>query len=79
MYKRQSLGLAPLFIDQIFAAVDALRHRLGLTVVLVEQNAMSALSIADRGIIINLGQLVTSGTSSDLLNDPALRSAYLGY
>ncbi len=74
-----SLGLAPLIIDQIFAAVDALRHRLGLTVVLVEQNAMSALSIADRGIIINLGQLVTSGTSSDLLNDPALRSAYLGY
>ena len=74
-----SLGLAPLIIDQIFAAVDALRHRLGLTVVLVEQNAMSALSIADRGIIINLGQLVTSGTSADLLNDPALRSAYLGY
>jgi len=74
-----SLGLAPLIIDQIFAAVDALRYRLGLTVVLVEQNAMSALSIADRGIIINLGQLVTSGTSADLLNDPALRSAYLGY
>ncbi|MEI6763571.1 MAG: ABC transporter ATP-binding protein [Actinomycetes bacterium] len=74
-----SLGLAPLIIDQIFAAVDALRHRLGLTVVLVEQNAMSALSIADRGIIINLGQLVISGTSADLLNDPALRSAYLGY
>jgi len=74
-----SLGLAPLIIDQIFTAVDALRHRLGLTVVLVEQNAMSALSIADRGIIINLGQLVTSGTSADLLNDPALRSAYLGY
>jgi branched-chain amino acid transport system ATP-binding protein len=74
-----SLGLAPLIIDQIFAAVDALRHRLGLTVVLVEQNAMSALSIADRGIIINLGQLVTSGASADLLNDPALRSAYLGY
>jgi branched-chain amino acid transport system ATP-binding protein len=74
-----SLGLAPLIIEQIFAAIDALRHRLGLTVVLVEQNAMSALSIADRGIIINLGRVVGSGSAQALLNDPALRSAYLGY
>lgn len=74
-----SLGLAPLVIDQIFAAIDGLRHRLGLTVVLVEQNAISALTIADRGIIINLGKLVTTGTAEQLLSDPALRSAYLGY
>ena len=74
-----SLGLAPLIIEQIFTAVDALRHRLGLTVVLVEQNAISALGIADRGIIINLGKLVTSGSSESLLNDPSLRSAYLGF
>lgn len=74
-----SLGLAPLVINQIFSAINELRHRLGLTVVLVEQNAMSALRIADRGIIINLGKLVTSGTSADLLNDSALRAAYLGY
>ena len=74
-----SLGLAPLIIEQIFSAIDALRHKLGLTVVLVEQNAMSALSIADRGIIINLGKLLASGSSKALLNDPALRSAYLGY
>jgi branched-chain amino acid transport system ATP-binding protein len=74
-----SLGLAPLIIDQIFSAIDALRHRTNLTVVLVEQNAISALRIADRGIIINLGRHVTTGTPSELLNDPALRAAYLGY
>ena len=74
-----SLGLAPLVIDQIFNAIDALRHRLGLTVVLVEQNAMSALRIADRGIIINLGKLVTSGSAKELLADSSLRAAYLGY
>jgi branched-chain amino acid transport system ATP-binding protein len=74
-----SLGLAPLIIEQIFDAINQLRHRLGLTVVLVEQNAMSALKIADIGIIINVGALVTSGPSAELLADANLRAAYLGY
>jgi branched-chain amino acid transport system ATP-binding protein len=74
-----SLGLAPLIIEQIFSTLDSLRHKLGLTVVLVEQNAMSALGIADIGIIINLGKLVTTGKSKDLTSDPALQAAYLGY
>ena len=74
-----SLGLAPLVIEQIFATIDSLRRKLGLTVVLVEQNAMSALEIADIGIIINLGEVVASGKAEDLINDPALRAAYLGY
>jgi branched-chain amino acid transport system ATP-binding protein len=74
-----SLGLAPLVIEQIFETIDKLRHRLGLTVVLVEQNAMSALEIADTGVIINLGEVVAFGKASDLINDPALRAAYLGY
>ncbi|MEI6119754.1 MAG: ABC transporter ATP-binding protein [Actinomycetes bacterium] len=74
-----SLGLAPLIIEQIFEAVNQLRHRLGLTVLLVEQNAMSALKIADVGIIINVGTLVTSGQSKELLADANLRAAYLGY
>lgn len=74
-----SLGLAPLIIDQIFHAIDSLRHKLGLTVLLVEQNAMSALKIADVGIIINVGSLVTEGTSESLLSNADLRSAYLGY
>lgn len=74
-----SLGLAPLVIEQIFTAINQLRLRLGLTVVLVEQNAMSALKIADIGIILNVGHLVASGTAQSLLNDSNLRSAYLGY
>ena len=74
-----SLGLAPLVIEQIFQTVDHLRHKLGLTVVLVEQNAMSALEIADVGIIINLGHVVATGKAKELIDDPALRAAYLGY
>ena len=74
-----SLGLAPLVIEQIFQTIDKLRHKLGLTVVLVEQNAMSALEIADIGIIINLGHVVATGKAKELIDDPALRAAYLGY
>lgn len=74
-----SLGLAPLIIDQIFNAIKELRNRLGLTVLLVEQNAMGALGIADRGIIINLGKLVAEAKAKDLINDPGLSAAYLGF
>jgi len=74
-----SLGLAPLVIEQIFETINTFRTRMGLTVVLVEQNAMSALEIADIGVIINLGRVVAQGKASELINDPALRAAYLGY
>ena len=74
-----SLGLAPLIIEQIFRAIDQLRIQYGLTVLLVEQNAMSALRIADRGLILNLGTLVQSGTPKELMQDPQLRAAYLGF
>jgi len=74
-----SLGLAPLVIEQIFQTIDQLRHKIGLTVLLVEQNAMSALEIADIGVIINLGEVVATGPANELINDPALRAAYLGY
>ena len=74
-----SLGLAPLVIEQIFQAIKSLQARLNLTVVLVEQNAMGALRIADIGVIVNLGRLVTVGPSQELINNPALRAAYLGY
>ena len=74
-----SLGLAPLIIEQIFLALELLRHQLGLTVLLIEQNAMSALRIADRGLILHLGALVTSGPPSELIADPQLRAAYLGF
>lgn len=74
-----SLGLAPIIIEQIFAAIKSLRDTKGLTVVLVEQNAMGALAIADQGVIIDLGTLVANGPAAGLIKDPALRSAYLGY
>ncbi len=73
-----SLGLAPLVIEEIFKVIDRLRRKLGLTVLLVEQNAVSALRIADRGLILNLGALLTSGTPDELMADPQLRTAYLG-
>jgi branched-chain amino acid transport system ATP-binding protein len=74
-----SLGLAPLIIEQIFAAIKNLQKSMNLTVLLVEQNANSALEIADTGVILNLGELVASGNAQELLEDPALKSAYLGY
>ncbi|MGA1159109.1 MAG: ABC transporter ATP-binding protein [Candidatus Nanopelagicaceae bacterium] len=74
-----SLGLAPLIIEQIFTAIGQLRRDMGMTVVLVEQNAASALEVADTGVILNLGELVASGDARDLLADPALKSAYLGF
>ena len=74
-----SLGLAPLVVEQIFETVAKLCRERGITIVLVEQNAMGALSIADKGIIINLGVIVAQGDAKQLIDDPALRSAYLGY
>jgi branched-chain amino acid transport system ATP-binding protein len=74
-----SLGLAPIIIEQIFSAIKSLREKKGLTVVLVEQNAMSALAIADQGVIIDLGLLVASGPAAALIKDSVLRVAYLGY
>ena len=74
-----SLGLAPLVIEQIFKTIRDLTTSLGLTVVLVEQNAMSALKIADTGIVLNLGNVVISGNAASLIADPQVRAAYLGY
>ncbi|NCV43998.1 MAG: ABC transporter ATP-binding protein [Actinobacteria bacterium] len=74
-----SLGLAPLIIEQIFTAIKNMQKSMNLTVVLVEQNANSALEIADNGVILNLGELAASGNAQELLEDPALKSAYLGY
>lgn len=74
-----SLGLAPLVIEQIFQTIKLLSSNLGLTVVLVEQNAMGALKISDHGVVLNLGSVVATGPADQLINDTAVRSAYLGY
>ncbi|HEY0327591.1 MAG TPA: ABC transporter ATP-binding protein [Rhodopseudomonas sp.] len=73
-----SLGLAPLLVDQILNAVVALRSD-GITVLLVEQNAAAALEIADRGYVIETGRIVHGGPASDLLSDPKVKSAHLGF
>lgn len=74
-----SLGLAPLIVEQIFLTIKSLVTKKDLTVVLVEQNAMGALKIADEGIVLNLGSVVAVDSANKLLNDPAVRAAYLGF
>ena len=74
-----SLGLAPLLAGEIMRRVRGLRDATGLTVLLVEQNAKSALSIADRGVVLNLGRVVVTDDASRLAGDDQLRAAYLGF
>jgi branched-chain amino acid transport system ATP-binding protein len=74
-----SLGLAPLVVEQIFQSVRELTTSMGITVLLVEQNAMGALKIADIGIVLNLGSVAVAGNAKDLIADPQVRAAYLGY
>jgi len=74
-----SLGLAPRITAQIMATLRRLRDEQQLTVVLVEQNARSALSVADNAVVLNLGRIVASGPAGDLAADEKLRHAYLGF
>jgi len=74
-----SLGLAPLVVEQIFQTIRDLTTSMNLTVLLVEQNAMGALRIADLGIVLNLGKVVAMNNAQALIDDPAVRAAYLGY
>ena len=74
-----SLGLAPLVIEQIFQTIRGIVDSMSVTVVLVEQNAMGALKIADSAVVLNLGRVAATGNASDLIADPAVRAAYLGY
>ena len=74
-----SLRLAPLVVEQIFQTIRGLTTSMNLTVLLVEQNAMGALKIADLGIVLNLGKVVAVNHAQALIDDPAVRAAYLGY
>jgi len=77
MLDEPSLGLAPKLVGEVMAALARL-HRDGLTILLVEQNAQAALEIADRGYVLEAGQLTLQGPAAQLLADPSLRAAYLG-
>jgi branched-chain amino acid transport system ATP-binding protein len=74
-----SLGLAPRMVTQVMDLVRRLRDETGLTVLLVEQNARSALAIADRGLVLNLGKVVAADDAATLSADVALRRHYLGF
>jgi branched-chain amino acid transport system ATP-binding protein len=77
MMDEPSMGIAPLIIKQIFNTIVNLRDQ-GVTILLVEQNARAALTVADRGYVLETGQIVLEGSSSDLLNNRDVQRAYLG-
>jgi branched-chain amino acid transport system ATP-binding protein len=74
-----SLGLAPQMVTQVMRLVARLRDERGMTVLLVEQNARSALAIADHGVVLGLGKVAASATAGELAADVALRKHYLGF
>lgn len=77
MLDEPSLGLAPILVAGIFDVVRDISRR-GVTVVLVEQNAVHALQICDRGYVLESGHVVIEGTGEQLLGNDRVRSAYLG-
>ena len=77
MFDEPSLGLAPILVREIFDVIRKIRQE-GTTVLIVEQNVKQSLDIADRAYVLETGKLVMQGTGKTLLNDPHVRSAYLG-
>ncbi len=77
MLDEPSMGLAPILVEQIFEIIATL-HKAGTTILLVEQNAQAALSVADRGSVMETGKIVTAGTGEELLRSPEIKKAYLG-
>jgi branched-chain amino acid transport system ATP-binding protein len=72
-----TMGLSPLFVDRVLDLIAAI-NKSGVTVFMVEQNATLALQIASRGYVLQSGRIVLQGSAQDLLNDPEIRTAYLG-
>ena len=72
-----SMGLAPILVDEIFSIVKKINET-GTTILLVEQNAFKAISIADRAYVLETGSIVKGGNSAELAKDPAVKQAYLG-
>ena len=77
MLDEPSMGLAPILVEQIFDIIRQL-HQAGVTILLVEQNAQMALSVADRGYVLETGKIVATGAGADLLRDETVKKAYLG-
>ncbi|MBR6953734.1 MAG: ABC transporter ATP-binding protein [Clostridia bacterium] len=77
MLDEPSMGLAPILVDQIFGIIKEL-HQAGTTILLVEQNAQMALSVADRAYVLETGKITMSGDARDLMHNDNVRKAYLG-
>ena len=77
MLDEPSMGLAPILVEQIFDIIREL-HKSGTTILLVEQNAGMALSVADRAYVLETGKITLSGTGEDLANSEQVKEAYLG-
>ncbi|MEG8276080.1 ABC transporter ATP-binding protein [Streptomyces sp. AHA2] len=77
MLDEPSMGLSPIMMQKIMATISELKSQ-GTTILLVEQNAQAALSLADQGHVMEVGNIVLSGTGQDLLHDESVRKAYLG-
>ena len=77
MLDEPSMGLAPILVEQIFDIIKSL-HKAGTTILLIEQNAQMALSVANRGYVLETGKVVATGTGAELLNNEAVKKAYLG-
>jgi len=77
MLDEPSLGLAPIIVQQLFGVIRSIRQR-GMTILLVEQNAHMALSVADRGYVLETGRLTVEGSPDQLLDNEEVRAAYLG-
>ena len=77
MLDEPSMGLAPILVDEIFTIIQSL-NKAGVTILLVEQNAQMALSIANRGYVLETGKIVLTADAKELLNDDSVRKAYLG-
>jgi branched-chain amino acid transport system ATP-binding protein len=77
MVDEMSLGLAPVIVDKLLDTLSAIRDE-GVTVLLVEQDVFSAFSIADRGYVLEMGEVVREGKAKELVEDPEVRRAYLG-
>ena len=73
-----SMGLAPLIVQEIFRIIKRINEEEGMTILLVEQNAHMALSIANRAYVLETGEIIKEGTGKELLNDPDIKKAYLG-
>jgi len=78
MLDEPSLGLAPVVVEEMFAAIRELNARDGLTILLVEQNVVQSLRLADRGYVLENGRIVMTGTGNELLDDDRVRVAYIG-